>query len=367
MKQIQSTSFEDVKSFLSDKSNYNFLREMSFSRHFNHLYSLLCNWNFPQDFKFTQKLYHFFSNDMNFELGICPICKSRCKFLSFYEGYTKFCSKKCAYASPDRMESIFKTNLERYGVKMSSMLPEYVEKQKQTYKQKTGYDFPMQNPDIQIKSIETNIKKRGVKYILQDDTSKEKAKLCKKEKYGVSSYSKTDKFKEQLNEQNKERVNKIFSTKKNNTSNSSKIEEQFSQYLSEQNYKFIRNYYSKQYPYHCDFYLPDYDLYIEIQGNWTHGKHPFNKNDKDDLNIVEKWKSKKSKYYNKAINDWTVRDVIKRQIAKENGLNYIEIFSNDIEIVIKTFEDYLLKIKRMRLFLILFLFSFCIFNFLFIW
>ena len=61
MKQIQSTSFEDVKSFLSDKSNYNFLREMSFSRHFNHLYSLLCNWNFPQDFKFTQKLYHFFN------------------------------------------------------------------------------------------------------------------------------------------------------------------------------------------------------------------------------------------------------------------------------------------------------------------
>lgn len=384
MKQIQSTSFEDVKSFLSDKSNYNFLREMSFSRRFNHLYSLLCNWNFPQDFKFTQKLYHFFNNDMNFELGICPMCKSRCKFLSFYEGYTKFCSKKCAYVSPDRMESIFKTNLERYGVKMSSMLPEYVEKQKQTYKQKTGYDFPMQNPDIQIKSIETNIKKRGVKYILQDDNSKEKAKLCKKEKYGyefynnhskslitkeerygdknynnvekakqtclekygVSSYSKTYKFKEQLNEQNKERVNKIFSTKKkNNTSNSSKIEEQFSQYLSEQTYKFIRNYYSEQYPYHCDFYLPDYDLYIEIQGNWTHGKHPFNKNDKDDLNIVEKWKSKKSKYYNKAINDWTVRDVIKRQIAKENGLNYLEIFSDDIEIVIKTFEDYLLKIK----------------------
>ena len=86
-------------------------------------------------------------------------------------------------------------------------------------------------------------------------------------------------------------------------------------------------------------------MFIEIQGNWTHGKHPFNKNDKDDLNIVEKWKSKKSKYYNKAIHDWTVRDVIKRQIAKENGLNYIEIFSNDIEIVIEQFKKYILKLK----------------------
>ena len=159
-----------------------------------------------------------------------------------------------------------------------------------------------------------------------------------------SSYSKTDTFKEQLNSQNKERVNKIFSTKKkNNTSNSSNIEEQFSQYLSEQNYIFIRNYYSKQYPYHCDFYLSDYDLYIEIQGNWTHGKHPFNKNDKDDLNIVELWKSKKSNYYNKAINDWTQKDPLKRETAKNNNLNYLEIFSNDIEIVIKTFEEYLLK------------------------
>ena len=58
-----------------------------------------------------------------------------------------------------------------------------------------------------------------------------------------------------------------------------------------------------------------------------------------------KWKSKKSKYYNKAINDWTVRDVIKRQIAKENGLNYLEIFSNDIEIVIEQFKKYILKLK----------------------
>ena len=92
-----------------------------------------------------------------------------------------------------------------------------------------------------------------------------------------------------------------------------------------------------------DYYLSDYDLYIEIQGNWTHGKHPFNKNDKDDLNIVELWKSKKSNYYNKAINDWTQKDPLKRETAKNNNLNYLEIFSNDIEIVIKTFEEYLLK------------------------
>lgn len=382
MKQVHNASFDDAKLFLSDKSNYNFLRELSFSRHFNQLYSILCSLDFPEDFKFTQKLYHFFNNDCNLKLGICPVCGNRCKFLSFYEGYTQFCSKKCVYESPERMKSIFKTNLERYGVKMSSMLPEYVQKQKQTYKSRTGYDFPMQNPETQEKAIKTNLKLRGVQYCGQDKdikqkiketkqnkygdekyNNKSKAALTKKEKYGdetynnmqknqqtclkkygVHSYSKTKEFKNKLKEGNEERVQKIFATKKQkHTTNSSSVEELFADYLAKNNYKFQRNYFSDLYPYHCDFYLPDYDLYIEIQGNWTHGKHSFDKTNIEDLKTVELWKSKKSRYYNKAINDWTQRDVIKRQTAKENKLNYLEIFSDKIDITINIFQTHITK------------------------
>ena len=53
------------------------------------------------------------------------------------------------------------------------------------------------------------------------------------------------------------------------------------------------------------------------------------------------WKSKNSPYYLDAIKTWTIRDVNKRKIAKENKLNYLEIFSCKIDVIIKQFTDYL--------------------------
>ena len=52
-------------------------------------------------------------------------------------------------------------------------------------------------------------------------------------------------------------------------------------------------------------------------------------------------KSKNSGYYQNAINTWTIRDVNKRNIAKQNNLNYLEIFSKDLNIVIKLFNEYI--------------------------
>ena len=51
--------------------------------------------------------------------------------------------------------------------------------------------------------------------------------------------------------------------------------------------------------------------------------------------VLEKWKSKNSKFYNIAINTWTVRDPYKRKIAMEYNLNYLEIWS------LKNIEDIL--------------------------
>ena len=48
---------------------------------------------------------------------------------------------------------------------------------------------------------------------------------------------------------------------------------------------------SDLYPFKCDFYIIDYDLYIEIQGTWMHGKHPYNKNNENDALLLQKWKS----------------------------------------------------------------------------
>ena len=96
----------------------------------------------------------------------------------------------------------------------------------------------------------------------------------------------------------------------------------------------IRQYKEERYPWHCDFYIKSLDLFIEINGNWTHGPHPFDKNNPEDIELLELWKSKDSKFYNCAIKTWTDRDIQKRTKAKENNLNYIEIFSTRINEII---------------------------------
>lgn len=126
----------------------------------------------------------------------------------------------------------------------------------------------------------------------------------------------------------KEVIDKMLETKiKNGILGKSKQEDYVYNLLLNKFNSVKRNYKSKKYPFHCDFYVSNLDLYIEYQGFWTHGKEPYNKNNEEHKRIIEKWKSKNTIQYNKAINDWTIRDPLKRQTAKENQLNWIEFFN----------------------------------------
>lgn len=121
-----------------------------------------------------------------------------------------------------------------------------------------------------------------------------------------------------------------LSKKKNNSFNTSKPEEELYESLLKQfNEKTIlRRYKEERYPFYCDFYIVEDDLFIELNAHWTHGGKPF---DPDDIQCQEKlkiWqeKAKQSKFYENAIKTWTERDVKKQKIAKENHLNYKVIY-----------------------------------------
>lgn len=60
------------------------------------------------------------------------------------------------------------------------------------------------------------------------------------------------------------------------------------------------------------------------------------KKNKDDIKILNEWieKCNKSEYYKNAIKVWTKRDVKKREIARKNNLNYLEIYSIKLSEVI---------------------------------
>lgn len=143
---------------------------------------------------------------------------------------------------------------------------------------------------------------------------------------------------------NKAITDAVSATKrKNNTFSTSSTEECIAQKLADNNIKYIRQYKCDRYPFHCDFYLVDYDLFIEIQAMWTHGKRPFDPDDPECMSVLEEWqdKAKTSQFYINAIEIWTDSDVRKREAAKANSINYLEIFSNDPDEVYRAICDYI--------------------------
>ncbi len=323
---------------------------------------------------------------------ICPICGNPLMFIGDKPGKSKngfryTCSKECHYKNKESYEKYANTKksrspeeklkekykreqtcIERYGERnvfiakknqiKDTMIKLYggytmqskilSEKVKQTNLEKYGCENVFAAEEIKDKIKDTCISKYGTNNYIQCKEGRKKASIISKavnEKRKLTNLKKYGSY--YLLNNDKIQRKRLNTLKKNHTFNSSKIEQQFKKYL-EQNYPndFEYQYKSELYPFNCDFYIKSLDLYIEINGSWTHGGHPFNENNQDDINKLNEMKSKNSEYYQNAINTWTIRDVNKRNIAKENNLNYLEIFSKNPNVVIKTFEDTINKIYK---------------------
>ena len=249
--------------------------------------------------------------------------------------------------SKEIQNRVKQTLLRNYGVDHPFKSVDIQNKSKQTLLKNYGVDNPLKSEEIQNRVKQTNLYKYGVEYVSQSEEIKNKIKQTYLEHYGVDHPFKSKIIRNKIKQTCLEKYGvdhpskseiireKVYNTlKKNNTFNSSSIEKEFKQYLIDHNINFKYQYKSEQYPFNCDFYLIDYDLYIEIQGTWTHGRHPFDNKSIDDINKVNEWKLKNTDYYNGAIHTWTISDVRKRNIAKQNNLNYIEVFSTKLNDVI---------------------------------
>lgn len=82
-------------------------------------------------------------------------------------------------------------------------------------------------------------------------------------------------------------------------------------------------------PWQCDYYIPSEKMIIQLQKNWKHGRRPYNPTDPSCQEDVTWLKSQKGDYYDKVLYTWTELEPLKRQIAKENGYRYVELFNMD--------------------------------------
>lgn len=261
------------------------------------------------------------------ELGLhekpkCPICGKPVEFIGKKNlMFRKYCSCSCRGKDPVNymkwVEGQYKYNLEHYGVRHNFQVDTVKQKSRDTMKEKYGVEY-FNNIE---KRKATNLKQHGTEYY----NNYEQRNATMIERYGSQTYN------------NQEKRN--FTLKKKPYKLSSIAEDNVYNILKENFPDIIRQYTSKEYPFLCDFYIPSIDLYIEYNGSQFHGGHPFNENNKEDIDRLDKLTKKakdsprhlqgKESQYDTMIYVWTDLDVRKRNTAKQNNLNFLEFFDID--------------------------------------
>lgn len=224
---------------------------------------------------------------------LCPICGKPVSWVGKKNKlFTTYCSNTCAGNSKDRQEKMKNTLIEHWGTANCYDSPKY----KALMKEKYGVEYTWQREDI-----------------------KEKRKKTLLERYSVEHPT-----------QNKEIMNKVWQTCKEHMSYAtSKEEDNIYNWLLELGYNVERSYKSEEYPFNCDFYLKDFNVYIEYNGSQFHHGYAYlgTKDDLQEYNrLLEKAKNNPKSQYNGIIDTWYFRDPNKRQCALSNNVNLLELY-----------------------------------------
>lgn len=220
---------------------------------------------------------------------VCKTCGAPVRFISFRLGYANFCSHSCKTKNPEVRAKLINTNRKKYGC-----------------------DCVFNNKEIKQKCINTYTKH------LQDINYKFNFSI------------------ERLNASER----KIYDILINDLNYNVKI------FYKDIRYKNLKN----NHLWECDFYIPELDLFIEYNGFPTHGDHPYDKNNLDDVN-KRKWLNKQKQltnikagkpknannYYKDCISVWCNLDVLKRKVANDNKLLYVTLYEKTKENITKEY------------------------------
>lgn len=164
----------------------------------------------------------------------------------------------------------------------------------------------------------------------------EKARQTNIERYGFPSWTMGDEARREISKRmSSTRVQRqSLATKKRNATLATSFSEDalyelLVEYADKHGMTVVRQHRDeKRYPFAVDFYIPERDLFIELNGSWSHGGHWYEVDREMDQKTVQTWRKKgeKSQYYLNALGTWTERDVRKRAAAREAQLNYVTLW-----------------------------------------
>jgi hypothetical protein len=212
-------------------------------------------------------------------------------------------------------EKVKNTNVEKFGVEYRSQLDDWSDTLKEAWSNKTEEEIK----EIMDRKAKTNLEKYGVEHVLQVDFIREALKEYSLREFGVDHHSKAEEMKKQKEETFKERYGikyalqyKDFKNKATKTclerygvenamqdinifkrqQKSAFIRKRFKgtdiHYQGSYELDFLEKYHDKmkiengisvkyQYEdknkvYHSDFYLPEFNLIVEIKSSYTYNK-----------------------------------------------------------------------------------------------
>lgn len=230
------------------------------------------------------------------------------------------------YGDPNynNRDSAKQTCMEKYGVDNPFKDKEKI---KQSYLDH-GYDHPMHNEEI----LQKNMKDRDYSKIIDK---------CHKTYFERTGYDNPGK--------NPECIKKGLETKIKNgvydSPGTSNIERRLEKILKRKFENVISHYrdsrYAREsgYQFECDFYIPEEDLFIELNAYPTHSDHPFNINEEKDVEESLRLKDSDKYWEVDRYNTWVVRDFEKINYARKNNLNYIILYPTNSIFNNQNFND----------------------------
>lgn len=219
-------------------------------------------------------------------------------------------------------------SMRRYGVPCTALDPDVRRRQLETLRRNhpdlpADAQGPFEAPSVQATARASHLARYGVENPFAREDVKERLRQTLIQRYGVDNPIKSAEIRARVNR----------TKRKNGTFNTSSPEDQLyellCEYANQHDMTVVRQYRDKKrYPFPADFYIPERDLFIELNGSWVHGGHWYDAGCEMDQSLVRAWlkKGEQSKYYRKAVKTWTQRDVLKRQTARKAGLNYVVLW-----------------------------------------
>ena len=259
---------------------------------------------------FAEAIWYFINNQTKNKK--CS-CGNSVKFRNLTIGFQEYCSRKCANTNEVSNSKRKETNIKKYGNEYAIASKKVKVKIHDSFKEKYGTDNPFKNKDIQEKIKTTNLNKFGGQP-MNSNKVKEKFKKTMMENYNVEYSSQIPENKEKLKKRYLvnliESVNdKFVSINGNEVTleccechksytadrsfinqrkrlgmitcihcnpigfvNTSTHEKEIAEFLNENNIDFTPNDRTVISPHELDFYIPDQNVGIELNGVYFHSE-----------------------------------------------------------------------------------------------